>query len=491
MTADGNREGDVDLFASAQPTSGGNGGDQLGKAQGGNSALFSTTKILTVGELTRAIRGTLETKFGGVWVGGEISNYRPHPSGHQYFTLKDQRAQISCVIFRNTLPPFQPPLKDGAQVQIFGNVSVFEARGQYQLSVQLLQGRGLGLLQAKFEALKIKLEAEGLFARARKRPLPRFPRRIGIVTAPGGAAIQDMLNVLARRAPNVHVLINPVRVQGKGAATEIAVAIRELNEPSEGWAPLDLIVIARGGGSIEDLWEFNEEILARAIFESRLPVVSAVGHEIDFTIADFVADLRAPTPSAAAELIVADTVQISQRVAELGTCLARNAKKFFEQTRVHLRFLSERTLAREIVVRMQEAQQQLDLASESLRRTVRELTTAARHRCAERGQAMRAFHPARELANYRAAFLAIERRVREQPTRALIQARERFRGGAGMLRVLGPDGTLQRGYSITKDGDGNVIRSTHAVGPRMLVRTTVADGEFVSEVRDAGADSAA
>src|SRR5213082_910252 len=272
------------------------------------------SKVFTVGELTRAIRGTLETKFGAVWVQGEISNYKLHPSGHQYFTLKDQRAAIACVIFRNTLPPPVQAISDGAQVQVYGNISVFEARGQYQLNVQILQTRGAGLLQAKFEALKRKLEAEGLFDPARKRALPRFPKRIGIVTSPSGAAIRDILNVLQRRAPNVQVLISPVRVQGMGAAAEIATAIKELARPNESWESLDLIVLARGGGSIEDLWEFNEEIVARAIFHSALPVVSAVGHEIDFTIADFVADLRAPTPSAAAELIVPDVADLERRL---------------------------------------------------------------------------------------------------------------------------------------------------------------------------------
>src|SRR6266487_4250276 len=192
-----------------------------------------TSKILTVGELTRAIRGTLETRFRAVWVQGEISNYKLHPSGHQYFTLKDARAQIACVIFRNTMPPVRIPLADGAQVQVYGKVTVFEARGQYQLSVQILQSRGLGLLQAKFEALKRKLEAEGLFDAARKRVLPKFPRRIGIVTSPSGAAIRDTLNVLRRRAPWLQILVNPVRVQGIGAATEIAVAIRELAMPNQ------------------------------------------------------------------------------------------------------------------------------------------------------------------------------------------------------------------------------------------------------------------
>src|SRR5881275_2002935 len=201
------------------------------------------SKVLTVTELTRSIRNTLEVKFGAVWVQGEISNYKLHPSGHQYFTLKDARAQIACVIFRNTMAPLRQPLSDGAQVQVYANVSVFEA-------------------------LKRKLDAEGLFDAARKRNLPKFPKRIGIVTSPTGAAIRDMLNVLRRRAPWLQILINPVRVQGTGAAQEIAVAIRELATPNENWQPLDLIVVTRGGGSIEDLWEFNEEIVARAIFNS-------------------------------------------------------------------------------------------------------------------------------------------------------------------------------------------------------------------------------
>src|SRR5881296_1300123 len=277
-----------------------------------------SSKVFSVSELTRSIRGVLETKFGAVWVQGEISNYKLHPSGHQYFTLKDQRAQIACVIWRDTMLPSRQPLIDGAQVQAYGIVTVFEARGQYQLNVQILQPRGVGLLQAKFEALKRKLEAEGLFAPDRKRPLPKFPRRIGIVTSPSGAAIRDMLNVLRRRAPWLQILINPVRVQGTGAAQEIAVAIRELTLSSDRFAAVDLIVVARGGGSLEDLWEFNEEIVARTIADVAVPVVSAVGHEIDFTICDFVADLRAATPSAAAELITEGVFSSGPFIAEAG-----------------------------------------------------------------------------------------------------------------------------------------------------------------------------
>src|SRR6266446_9353521 len=304
-----------------------------------------TAKVFTVTELTRNIRGTLETKFAAVWVQGEISNYKLHPSGHQYFTLKDQRAQISCVIWRDTMLAPRQALTDGAQVQVYGTVTVFEARGQYQLNVQILQPRGVGLLQAKFEALKRKLEAEGLFAPERKRPLPKFPRRIGLVTSASGAAIRDILNVLHRRAPWLQILINPVRVEGTGAAQEIAVAIRELATPNEAFASVDLIVVTRGGGSIEDLWEFNEEIVARAIFHSAVPTVSAVGHEIDFTISDFVADLRAPTPSAAAELIVPDVIDLRQQIDRCA-----------------------HTLGRQLLNRVRDAQQRLDHTRDTLQR---------------------------------------------------------------------------------------------------------------------------
>ncbi len=441
----------------------------------------ASAKVLTVGELTRAIRGALETKFGAVWVQGEISNYKLHPSGHQYFTLKDLRAQIACVIFRNTLAPFHPPLADGAQVQVYGNVSVFEARGQYQLSVQILQGRGLGLLQAKFEALKRKLEAEGLFEPVRKRPLPKFPRRIGIVTSPSGAAIRDMLNVLERRAPNVHVLINPVRVQGTGAAAEIAVAIRELNAPNDSWPPLDLIVVTRGGGSIEDLWEFNEEIVARAIFHSELPVVSAVGHEIDFTIADFVADLRAPTPSAAAELIVPEFTEIARRVNELAVCLDRCARNFIEQSRTHLRFLSERSLARELVNRMREAQQNLDLTADSIRRGLRQQIANARVSVTARVQSLKAHNPARELTARRAGFADLQRRLTASAPVVLSKTEQRFRRAEAVLRVLGPQATLRRGYSITTKADGMLIRSVTEVQNGLRVWTQVTDGKFASD----------
>jgi exodeoxyribonuclease VII large subunit len=418
-----------------------------------------TSKILTVAELTRAIRSTLETKFRAVWVQGEISNYKLQPSGHQYFTLKDARAQIACVIFRNTMPPLRQPLADGAQVQVYGQVSVFEARGQYQLSVQILQPRGLGLLQAKFEALKRKLETEGLFAAERKRALPKFPRRIGIVTSPSGAAIRDILNVLKRRAPWLQILISPVRVQGTGAAQEIAVAIRELATPTENWKPVDLIVVARGGGSLEDLWEFNEEIVARAIGAAEIPIVSAVGHEIDFTISDFVADLRAPTPSAAAELIVPDIVDLRRRTEGC-----------------------ERAVGRELMKRIRDAQQQIDVGREKLHRCLAHKVHDYKRGFIHIARALQARSPARELVMRRNCFIDLHRRFVASPPRVVENAKQRFAQIEGILRVLGPDATLRRGYSITTDERGKIIRTIAVVHPRMKIRIHVSDGEFGSEV---------
>jgi exodeoxyribonuclease VII large subunit len=270
----------------------------------------SREQVLSVTQLTREIREVLEGRIGSVWVEGEISNHRLQSSGHQYFTLKDSGSQVSCVMFRGAARAGLR-LMDGAQVQVFGTISVYEPRGQYQLVVRQVQMKGQGSLQARFEALKRKLYEEGLFDEAHKKPVPKLPRVVALVTSPTGAAIQDMLNILTRRAPWLHVMVFPVRVQGLGVEKETIEALRILNQAERHGLPVpDTIVIGRGGGSIEDLWAYNEESLARAIYGSRIAVISAVGHEIDFTIADFVADLRAPTPSAAAELIAPEVTEL-------------------------------------------------------------------------------------------------------------------------------------------------------------------------------------
>ena len=356
------------------------------------------------------------------------------------------------------MAPLRQPLTDGARIQVLGTVSVYEARGQYQIAVQIVQPFGQGALQAKFEALKRKLEAEGLFDPARKRSLPKFPRRIGIITSPSGAAIRDILNILRRRAPWLSILISPVRVQGTGAAQEIAVAIHELSMPNENFTPVDLIVITRGGGSIEDLWEFNEEIVARAVAAAQVPIVSAVGHEIDFTIADFVADLRAPTPSAAAELIVRDVVDLFR---DLESC--------------------NRRLGRELLNRMRDAQQRLDHARETLQRCLGHKIDNYRRVLAHALATLQARSPVRELMLRRNRFGDLHRRLRESPVRILENARHRFQKIEGILRVLGPEATLRRGYSITTDDHGKLVRSVVVVRPKMKIRTRLHDGEFESE----------
>jgi exodeoxyribonuclease VII large subunit len=326
------------------------------------------------------------------------------------------------------------------------------------------------------------LEVEGLFDPAHKRSLPTFPKRIGIITSPTGAAIRDMLNVLRRRAPNVAVIINPVRVQGIGAAAEIATAINELAARNGAWGPVEVIVITRGGGSIEDLWEFNEEIVARAIFNSAIPVVSAIGHEIDFTIADFVADLRAPTPSAAAELIVSDSAELGRRVNELGNCLQKCLRNFLLQSQTRLRFLSERTLARELTQRLRDAQQQVDLTAELLRRRLKQFVADARAALSSRTQSLQSHDPKRELVVRRNNLMDLRRRFLTQTPRLLENAQQRFHRVESILRVLGPEATLGRGYSLTTDAAGNVIHTIAAVRPKSRIRTRVADGEFESEV---------
>ncbi len=278
-------------------------------------AALQPPKIYTVSDLTAEIRTTLEDSFAGIWVEGELSNFHRHSSGHMYFSLKDEGSQIRVVMFRtaNRQLRFQP--KDGLVLLVYGELSVYERRGEYQLVAEYMEPKGLGALQLAFEQLKQRLQAEGLFDDVRKRPIPLLPRRIGVVTSPTGAAVRDILHVLRRRFAGVDVLIYPVAVQGDQAAPEIVEALGELNRRGG----LDVVIVARGGGSIEDLQAFNEESVARAIAASKIPVISAIGHEIDYTIADFVADLRAPTPSAAAELVIARQDELLQRLDDLGS----------------------------------------------------------------------------------------------------------------------------------------------------------------------------
>ena len=292
--------------------------------------------VYSISELTTEVKAVLEDGFSAIWVEGELSNFKHHTSGHMYFTLKDERAQIRGVMFRgnNRLLKFQP--KDGLAVLVFGTITVYERRGEYQIVAEFMEPKGVGALQLAFEQLKAKLEAEGLFDPARKRLLPRLPRKIGIITSPTGAVIRDILTIIGRRFPGLAILIHPAPVQGESAAPEIAAAIGRLGARTD----LDVLILARGGGSLEDLWAFNEEAVARAIAACPIPVISAVGHETDVTIADFVADLRAPTPSAAAELVVAQRDELRQRVDELAMRAQAAMQNVVAERRAQVRMLS-------------------------------------------------------------------------------------------------------------------------------------------------------
>ncbi len=441
--------------------------------------------VFSVTELTRAVRSALEEQVGVVWVEGEISNYRKQASGHQYFTLKDAGSQLACVLFAargGGAWRKQVPLADGMQVQVRGALTVYEARGQYQLNVQLVQAGGAGMLQAKFEALKRKLEAEGLFDPAGKRAIPKYPSAIALVTSPTGAALRDMLNILGRRAPWVRVVIVPVRVQGDGAAEEIAAAVGDVNRFSElGVAPVDVVVVTRGGGSAEDLWEFNEEVVARAIAASSLPVVSAVGHEIDFTIADFAADLRAPTPSAAAELLVPDGAELARRMAEAAVQLRRLAQRALEQFRTRLAWLARDELFRQPELRLREAAQRVDLASEALGRAPEERIKDAQRRLAEAASRLRAHRPEQALALFRQQLGALRQRLGERGAQQLAKRAQRLVQMRELLRVLGPDATLARGYSMTTTALGKLVVSVTQVRPGTKLFTRVRDGEIKSE----------
>ena len=277
--------------------------------------------VLTVSQLSQQLAAVMEERFPAVWIEGEISNFKVYGSGHAYFTLKDEGAQLRCVLFRNRARRIRFEPRDGQHVMGFGAVEVYAQRGEYQLVVELLEPKGVGALQLAFEQLKERLQAEGLFSPGRKRPLPRFPRKIGIVTSPSGAALRDMLRVIGRRFGEIHIVVAPARVQGDGAAAEVAQGIRELNA----LGGVDVIIVGRGGGSLEDLWAFNDEMLARTIVASKIPVISAVGHEVDFTIADFVADVRAATPSNAAELVVKEKRAVVESLADLTGRLRRGS----------------------------------------------------------------------------------------------------------------------------------------------------------------------
>jgi exodeoxyribonuclease VII large subunit len=438
--------------------------------------------IFTVSELTRAVREVLEGQIGEVWVEGEMSNYRKQSSGHHYFTLKDDRSQVACVMFaRSYGAQTRIALSDGMQVQAYGLVSVYEARGQYQLIVQLIQPRGQGLLQAKFEALKQKLQAEGLFDADHKRPLPKFPQRVALVTSSTGAAVQDMLNILKRRSPWLSILVCPVRVQGEGAAAEISETIDFISSRAAE-LKIDLMIVGRGGGSLEDLWEFNEEIVARSIYSSRIPVVSAVGHEIDFTIADFVADLRAPTPSAAAELVGPDILALQVGLASQRSALDRLIRQALEIRQIRVRRLSDTPYLREPRRLIVERQQRVDQLEMRLLEIWKNALHQRRSEIEKILAFLSAFRPERWLQAKRGELAGSETHLRWIVSSRLDSCKNRVAELANFLRLLGPRQTLERGYSITLDANGRIVRSVQSLNVNDRIHTKLADGEVNSLV---------
>ncbi len=400
------------------------------------SRQHETPKIYSVSELTRDIKTLLEAKYPVLWVEGEISNFRVSPTGHGYFTLKDKFCQIAAVIFRSQLHRLPIPLKDGVKVMVSGSIGVYERRGEYQIIVSKVEEKGLGALQIAFEKLKRKLFEEGLFDSDHKKPLPLLPQRIGVVTSPTGAAVRDILNVLQRRFSNLHIILHPVRVQGEEAAGEIALALADFNHLRN----VDVIILGRGGGSLEDLWAFNEEVVARAIFASQIPVISAVGHEIDSTISDFVADVRAPTPSAAAELVIGRKEEIAERISAFRDRLYHHASALLGDYRRRVELARQSYVFRQPGNLIKQYQQEVD---ELLGR----LSLLSRHRVEMAAQSVQSL--------------------------------------AYRLESLNPEGVLARGYSITLDvADGTVLSRVAQARIGKEVSTFVRDGSFNSRVTE-------
>ena len=416
-------------------------------------------QVWKVSELTRRIKGTLEGAFGSVWVEGEISNFRKPASGHAYFTLKDATSQLRAVMFRGALAGVQLPLKDGLLVRGYGQITVYEASGDYQILLRKIEPAGEGELMLRLEALKKRLAAEGLFATERKRPLPALPQHVGIVTSPTGAAIRDILQVLDRRFANLHVVLAPVRVQGAGAADEIAAAIDLLNKRGG----LDVLIVGRGGGSLEDLWCFNEEAVVRAIVRSAIPVISAVGHEIDWTLSDFAADVRAPTPSAAAELVVKGKDELERRVADARRRLGLGARAAVAGWRNRLDRAARTPGLRDPLREVQRLQQGVDFLAVRLQKALAGLPQLVRQRTDAAARRME---------------LAARMRIDEN--------RRALKHAEAQLRMLNPKGVLARGYSLTKARDGKILRSAGEARPGMQLETEFADGAVRSTVDAAG-----
>jgi exodeoxyribonuclease VII large subunit len=442
--------------------------------------LMPERHVWKVSELTERIGELIETAFPDVWVEGEVSNFRAAQSGHLYFTLKDARSQIRCVCFRDQVRGLKFRPEDGLQVTVRGSLGVYEPRGEYQIYVSHIEPVGLGALQLAFEQLKKRLEKEGLFDEERKKPLPVLPRRIGVITSPTGAAIRDILRVLKRRFPNVHVLLFPVKVQGEGAAPEIVEALRYFSRAKVA----DVLILARGGGSLEDLWAFNEEIVARAIAASTIPVITGVGHETDFTIADFVADLRAPTPSAAAEIVVRSRQEFERHIAEYERHLVQRMRYLLSEWRHKVRDLQTHRGFRQLEVLLRRRRQQLDELSSSLAVGLRLRLATTLQRLTRASTRLASFDLRLWMSRWRGVLEQRRMELRVAADRLLIAKRRAWQIATLQLEERSPLALLERGYAIAYDASGKVLRSPDQVALGDDIRVRLARGSLDAKVRN-------
>jgi exodeoxyribonuclease VII large subunit len=441
----------------------------------------ATRHVWTVSELTARLKELLEAQFPAFWVEGEISNFRISGAGHAYFTLKDEASQLRAVLFKSKARRVRFEPGDGLQVLAFGGLDLYAQRGEYQLVVELLEPKGLGSLQLAFEQLKAKLAAEGLFDPGRRRPLPRFPKKIGVVTSPGGAAIRDILKILSRRFADLHIVIAPVRVQGEEAPFEIVGGLQDLNRLGD----LDVIILARGGGSLEDLWAFNDETVARAIAASKVPVISAVGHETDVTIADFVADLRAPTPSGAAELVVEEKQAVVESLLGLYDRLRRAVSQQVSRYRERVELLRRRRVLTDPARPLRDRERRLDELTGRLNMAVVARGREARHRVSLATNSLRSGSPLARISSGAALLDQIGGRLYATIARAAERERERLRAAAGQLDSLSPLAVLRRGYSLTRLPSGEIVRSARQAPPGSAVEILLHEGTLGCRVTEA------
>ncbi|EJG0974325.1 exodeoxyribonuclease VII large subunit [Vibrio parahaemolyticus] len=434
--------------------------------------------IFTVSRLNAEVRLLLENEMGIVWLVGEISNFSAPVSGHWYLTLKDSRAQVKCAMFRgnNRRVTFKPA--NGNQVLVKARLSLYEPRGDYQLIIESMQPEGDGRLQQEFEELKMKLAAEGLFAQTNKLPLPEHPKRVGIITSKTGAALYDILDVLKRRDPSLPVVIYPTMVQGDDAAIQIAQAIGRANSRNE----CDVLIVGRGGGSLEDLWCFNNEILARTIAASQIPIISAVGHEVDITIADFVADVRAPTPSAAAELVSRDNSHKDQSLVAKQHKLASAMRYYLAQQKQQSAQLLHRLERQHPSYQLQRQSQQLDELDMRLRRAMQRFIDTRQQAVERKHHRLQLNSPVKHLAQQKSRLERIEHKLLDAMDRKLLTMRHQLAIAAEKLDTVSPLATLKRGYSITQTEQGKVVTSADDVKTDDLLVTRLANGEIHSTV---------